>query len=30
VLGIALVSWLNPSVRLLEDRLPDYELGQKG
>jgi len=30
VLGIALVCWLNPSVRLLEDRLPDHELGQKG
>lgn len=26
-LGVALVAWLNPSVRLLEDRLPDYEVG---
>jgi MFS family permease len=26
VLGIVLVSWLNPSIRLLEDQLPDYEL----
>ena len=26
VLGMALVSWLNPSVRLLEDQLPDYEI----
>lgn len=25
VLGVALVSWLNPSIRLLEDQLPDYE-----
>jgi len=24
-LGMALVSWLNPSIRLLEDQLPDYE-----
>ena len=27
VLGIALTSWLNPSIRLLEDRLPDHEVG---
>jgi hypothetical protein len=26
VLGMALVSWLKPSVRLLEDQLPDYEV----
>lgn len=27
VLGVTLASWLNPSIRLLEDRLPDHELG---
>ncbi len=26
VLGIALVSWLSPTIRLLEDRLPDNEV----
>jgi predicted MFS family arabinose efflux permease len=26
VLGMVLVSWLNPSVRLLEDRLPDHDV----
>ena len=30
VLGIALVCWLNPSVRFLEDQLPDHELDHKG
>ena len=28
VLGMALFSWLNPSVRLLEERLPDYEVNR--
>jgi DHA3 family macrolide efflux protein-like MFS transporter len=27
VIGVALTSWLNPSIRLLEDHLPDHELG---
>jgi MFS transporter, DHA3 family, macrolide efflux protein len=27
VLGVALVSWLRPAVRLLEDRIPDHEIG---
>jgi MFS family permease len=27
VLGTALVSWLNPAIRLLEDQLPDHEGG---
>jgi MFS transporter, DHA3 family, macrolide efflux protein len=26
VLGVVLVSWLNPTIRLLEDRLPDNEV----
>ena len=30
VLGIALVSWLRPAVRLLEDQLPDYEVPKAG
>ena len=27
VFGVVLLSWLNRSIRLLEDRLPDYEIG---